>query len=356
VVSPIIARRRKVIVRLDIALMEQGLVARPLIRQGIRRLLARRLSAEREGGLEEQESRRREFLAEMDASPLAIHTADANQQHYELPTEFFRLCLGKRLKYSCALWTEEARTLDQAEEAMLSLYCERARLEPGQHVLELGCGWGSLSLFMAERFPQSRITVVSNSRTQREFIESRARELNLTNLTVITCDMNHFDPGATFDRIVSVEMFEHMRNWKLLFSRIASWLNPAGLLFFHIFTHRHFTYPYIAENDDDWMARYFFSGGMMPADDLPLHFQDQLAIIDHWRVSGRHYGRTAAAWLANMDANRLRIEPILAQTYGASQVMRWRTRWEVFFLACEELWNYESGTEWLVSHYLFRRR
>ncbi|MFZ4575653.1 MAG: SAM-dependent methyltransferase [Phycisphaerales bacterium] len=339
-----------------LAMMERGLLPRWIIRVGVKRLLAQRLSDERRGGIEAEDERRRAFLREMEASPLAIHTKDANEQHYEVPTEFFRFCLGPRMKYSSGYWPRGVTSLAGAEEAMLDLYAQRGELRDGQHVLELGCGWGSLSLWMAEKYPNSRITAVSNSRTQREYIETQAKQRGLTNLRIVTCDMNSFVPEGDFDRVVSVEMFEHMRNWRLLFSRIAGWLRPGGKLFFHIFTHGDITYPFVAANDDDWMARHFFTGGMMPADDLPLNFQDHLALEDRWRVDGRHYGKTARAWLDNMDANRGRIEPILASVYGASNTTMWRVRWEVFFIACEELWNYAGGGEWLVSHYRFAKR
>jgi cyclopropane-fatty-acyl-phospholipid synthase len=343
-------------VKAAIALMERGLLPRSLVRIGVRRLLAARLRDERRGGLHAEDERRRAFIREMDASPLAIHTADANQQHYEVPTEFFRICLGPRFKYSGAYWPDGVRTLGEAEEAMLELYAQRAELKDGQDVLELGCGWGSFSLWAAAKYPNSRFTAVSNSRTQREYIEEQARSRGIGNLRIITQDMNSFAPGAEFDRVFSVEMFEHMRNWRLLFSRISSWLRADGTLFFHIFTHRTLTYPFIAQNDDDWMARHFFTGGMMPADDLPLHFQEHLTLEDRWRVDGRHYGKTARAWLDNMDANREKIMPLLASTYGTEAATMWRVRWEVFFIACEELWNYNDGGEWLVSHYRFRKR
>jgi len=338
------------------SLMEAGLVPRTLIRAGVRRLLAQRIMDESRGGIDGIDERRRAFIREMDASPLAIHTKAANDQHYEVPTEFFKLCLGPRMKYSSAYWPAGVTTLAQAEESMLEVYAQRAELKDGQRVLELGCGWGSFTLWAAAKYPNSRFVGVSNSNSQREYIMGKAREIGLSNINIVTCDMNSFDPGAKFDRVFSVEMFEHMRNWRMLFDRISTWLDDGGKLFFHIFTHRNITYPFVDAGEDDWMSRHFFTGGIMPADDLPLNFQDKLRIEERWMVDGRHYGRTARAWLDNMDANRSQVEPILASVYGKNEVTRWRVRWEVFYIACEELWNYANGSEWLVSHYRFAKR
>ena len=336
------------------ALLAAGRVPDALIRFRIRQLLRQRLAEEAEGGLEAIHERFRRHLMAWTSGPIAVNTRDANEQHYEVPPRFFELALGPRLKYSSAWFEPGTSELGTAEEAMLARTCERALLADGQDILELGCGWGSLSLWMAEHYPQSHITGVSNSKDQRAFILARAAAKGFGNLEIITADMNDFKPPATYDRVVSVEMFEHMRNHRELMTRIASWLRPGGALFVHIFTHRDFTYPFEVRDDSDWMAKHFFTGGIMPADGYLLRFQEHLRLEDHWRVSGTHYQATAEAWLQNQDAHRSEILALFQQSYGPNA--RWRfALWRIFFMACAELWGFRGGSEWFVSHYRFRK-
>lgn len=337
-------------------LVEKGWAPDFICRIGIRSLLSERLRHEDQGSEAANLEQTRAFAEGLKQSPIAIHTDDANAQHYELPPEFFKAVLGEHLKYSGCFWSPSVETLDQAEEAMLQLTCDRAEISDGMEILELGCGWGSLSLWMAERYPNSRILAMSNSKPQRHFIMERAAERGLNNLEVVTADINTFRTDRQFDRVVSVEMFEHVRNYDRLLKRISSWLRVDGRLFVHIFSHVRFAYPYETEGAGNWMGRYFFTGGIMPSDDLFSHFNDDMEIEAHWQVDGTHYSRTARAWLDNLDAARQETDPILAAVYGRDQLVKWRVRWRLFFMACEELFGFRNGSEWIVSHYRFKKR
>jgi len=337
-----------------IDLMEQGLLPDTVIRRGIRRLLKRRLCDEYHGDTEVERLYQREFFDLLRSSPLAVETGAANDQHYELPPEFFSLVLGPRRKYSSCLYPIGVTGIAAAEEAMLAETCRRAGLADGMDILELGCGWGSLTIWMAEQYPHARISAVSNSVPQRKFIESVCREKELGNVRVITADMNDFSTDVTFDRIVSVEMFEHMRNYAELLRRISGWLKLDGRLFVHIFCHRELAYFFETYGEDNWMGRYFFTGGIMPSDHLLFYFNDHLLVEDHWRVNGRHYQQTCEDWLMLQDARRDQIIPHLQDVYGDDAEL-WFQRWRVFFMACAELFGYNNGNEWFVGHYLLRK-
>ncbi|MBK8100815.1 MAG: class I SAM-dependent methyltransferase [Planctomycetes bacterium] len=335
-------------------LLANGRLPDWLVRAGIRRRLRARLRRQHVDDPERVQGELMRWVRECERQPLAVATAAANAQHYEVPAGFFAAVLGKHRKYSCGLWTHPTATLDEADAAMLELTCRRGQLADGMTVLDLGCGWGALSLWIAERHPRCRVLGVSNSRTQRDDILARARARGLTNVDIVTADVNTFATDHRFDRVFSVEMMEHCRNWRELLRRIAGWLQPDGRLFVHVFTHRNAGYPFAVDGDGDWMARQFFTGGQMPADSQLLYWQDDLRIEDHWRVSGDHYRRTSEAWLHNLDRAREQVLPLLGDDAASSR--RQFHAWRTFFLACAELWGHAGGREWFVSHYLAARR
>ncbi len=347
--------------------VERGLVPDTLTRMAIRRLCRQRLRESRIECAPAGRASNSTLVEAMRSAPIAPLPERANEQHYELPPDFFATVLGPRRKYSCCYWGAANTNLAGAEEAALSATCERAELADGQRILELGCGWGSLSLWMAERYRHSRITAVSNSTPQRLFIESQAELRGITNLQVVTADVNDFSPppatrpensrdpesmGGGFDRVVSVEMFEHLRNYERLLSRIAQWLRPDGKLFVHIFCHRELAYPFETDGDANWMGRYFFTGGIMPSAELLPCFNRDLQVTRQWTWNGKHYQRTAEAWLKNLDSHRELALEILKTAYGTAESRRWLQRWRMFFLAVAELFGYSAGEEWFVSHYL----
>ena len=339
-----------------IDLAEARRVPDNLIRLGIRRLVGQRLRDESRDDVEAQGLRNQRLVEQLRSSRIALDTDLANEQHYEVPADFFQLVLGKHLKYSSGYWDRGAASLDEAEAQMLALYADRGEIADGQRILDLGCGWGSFTLWAAERFPGSQITAVSNSVGQREFIEAQAEARGLGNIRVITGDINHLELRERFDRIVSIEMFEHMRNYALLMNRLQGWLNPGGKLFVHIFCHQNLLYPFDSKGDDNWMGRYFFTSGLMPAADTLLFFQDDLRIEQRWQVSGTNYAKTAAAWLGNLDRREDQVRLAMSRCYGDDGADTWMQRWRMFFMACEELFGYRQGQEWLVCHYRFGRR
>lgn len=342
------------------ALIDSGLVPDWAMERIITRLLVKDIK----GAAMENEEREKyldSFIADLDSQPVAIRTDDSRRQHYEVPAEFFSAVLGSALKYSCCLWPgfdadwRDEAALDRAEEAMLRLTAERAEIRDGMSVLELGCGWGSLSLYLAERFPRCSITAVSHSASQKAWIDAAASARGLKNVEVVTAEMNDFHAAAgAFDRAVSVEMFEHMRNWRTLFGRIADWLKPDGKFFLHVFTVEDLPYLYDADDEAQWMARNFFAGGMMPSPELPLRFLDRFAAEAVWKVDGRHYALTLRAWLARMDRRKAAVMKILERTYGA-EARRWRHRWRLFFLSCSVVFGYRRGSVWNVTQYRFTR-
>lgn len=339
-----------------IRLAERRLLPDWIIRLGIRQLLRKRLRAQQQGSSPVDGGGIQDLVTRLKQSPITVETAAANDQHYEVPAGFFERVLGRRLKYSCGLWPSPETTLDQSEEAMLRLTCERAGIEDGMEILDLGCGWGSAALWIAEHYPASRVMAVSNSHSQRHFIFSRARNMGLNNLDVVTRDVARFDTERRFDRVVSVEMFEHVRNYQLLMERIAGWLHPGGKLFVHIFCHHSLAYLFETEGAANWMGRHFFTGGIMPSYDLLPRFHDDLTLESRWQVSGLHYAKTCEAWLDRLDGQRDVITELFALAVPRREADQQVQRWRMFFMACAELFRYGGGDEWFVGHYLFRRR
>lgn len=330
---------------------EKGWLPDAVVRMGIRRLLRERL---RQLHATSGPDTLVEFLKTRESEPIAVLTDRANEQHYELPAAFYQQVLGNNMKYSCCYWQPGENSLDNAERHALALTCGHADLADGQNILELGCGWGSLSLYMAEHYPQSRITAISNSHSQKRYIEKQIRQRGLKNLRIITADINGFEAEEIFDRVVSVEMFEHMRNHKQLLSKISRWLRPSGKLFVHIFCHRQWPYLFETEGEHNWMGRYFFSGGMMPSEQLLIYCSEDLKPVSQWRWNGSHYAKTCRSWLRRQDAAREEFRVLFQETYGERNADRWFQRWRMFFMACEELFAFRDGNEWFVSHYLFQ--
>lgn len=336
-------------------LTEAGIVPDRIVRHGIRQLLRSRLRELSKGDVELSTELKQRFILQMQSSSVAEVPDLANEQHYEVDPSFFGACLGPNLKYSCAYWSHDTTSLEQAEQNALRVTAERADLHDGQRILELGCGWGSLTLWMAANLPHSQITAVSNSADQANTIRAIARERGLDNVVVITADMNEFNPDEQFDRIVSVEMFEHMRNWPALYDRLSAWLVPGGKFFKHIFVHKDTPYFFESRDASDWMSQHFFSGGIMPSADLPLFFQKHLTLENRWHWSGVHYEKTCNAWLENMDRKKASLMPLFENIYGQDFAKIWWMRWRMFFMACAELFAFDNGQEWFVGHYLFEK-
>lgn len=338
-----------------INLIEKGWLSDSLTRAGIRHLCKKRLGQVSSGTSKQIAERFQAFVDDASRQPIAPLSEKANEQHYEIPAAFYDLVLGPHKKYSCCLY-ENAVTLAEAEAEALKVTCQRAGLKDSMEILELGCGWGSLTLWMAEKYPNSKITAVSNSGSQRSFILQQANMRGIDkNLTVITADMNDFEAEGTFDRVVSVEMFEHMRNHQLLLKKVSNWLKPDGKLFVHIFCNRDFTYPFETEGSSNWMGQYFFTGGIMPGEELLSHYDQDLKIQQSWAWNGSHYQRTSNQWLENLDQNQNQVLMVLEDVYGRADAKRWLNRWRVFFMACAELFALESGRQWYVAHYLFEQ-
>ena len=337
------------------AILEKNIVPDAIIRKFIQRLNRGRLKDEKKWFIENLEDYHQLIRERHQGSAIAENTRDANEQHYEVPSEFYQLVLGDNLKYSSCFYTDENNTLSQAETDMLRISCERAEVKDKMHILDLGCGWGSMTFYLAQNFKDLKITSVSNSKTQKKFIEEKAKLLGLKNIQVITEDINKLKLTRKFDRIISVEMFEHVRNYPELFKKVSTFLKPRGKLFVHIFTHKEYSYYFEPKDTTDWMARYFFTGGVMPSNHLFYYFCEPLKIEKHWLVNGRHYHLTSEAWLKNIDKNREAVMQIFSDTYGEENALKWYSYWRIFFIAVSELFKTRNGNEWMVNHYLFSR-
>ena len=338
-----------------IKMAENGTLPDSLIKIGIKNLCNQRLIWRDSLDLEELQDHHQIWVDKLKVSPIALVPEKANEQHYELPPKFFEIVLGKHLKYSSGYWNKNVKDINISELDMLNLYLDRGQFSDNMKILELGCGWGSLTLHMAKRYPNSQITGVSNSNDQRKFIKTKCEEEGIKNVNIITCDMNDFTIDDKFDRVVSIEMFEHMRNYKKLLNKISSFLNDNGKLFVHIFTHKTLVYPYEDNGPGDWMAREFFSGGLMPSHNLLLNFQDDLKVEQQWHISGKHYEKTSYAWLKRMDLNKKEILSLFNETYGKDDSKMWFQRWRIFFLSCAVMFGMKKGSEWGVSHYRFTK-
>ena len=337
-------------------LLEKGLIPDSIIRLQIRKLLKDRIQEISQNSPMAQQEYLNCFLEDIrKLDNLAIKTGEANEQHYEVPTKFYQYVLGDYLKYSCAYFNDNNETLTQAEENMLKMYETKLELKDGMEILELGCGWGSATLFLGEKYPNVKITAVSNSSTQKKYIDDRAKEKGIKNITIITEDINKLELNRKFDRIYSIEMFEHVRNYYGLFRNLNSWLKPEGHGFIHVFVHKNAPYFFDVNDDSDWMSKYFFSGGVMPSEKLFYHINDHIRITGQTNINGKHYSLTSRKWLENMDLNKEKIMQLFNEHYGKQQALKWFEYWRIFFMACEELWGFKDGTEWFVSHYTFKK-
>ncbi|XP_042488486.1 (S)-coclaurine N-methyltransferase-like [Macadamia integrifolia] len=343
-------------VRMMLASLERNLLPDAVVRRLTRLLLAGRLRSGYKPSSEIQLSSLLQFAISLKDMPIAVQTEKPKAQHYELPTSFFKLVLGKNLKYSCCYFIDKSNTLEEAEKAMLELYCERAQIKDGQTILDVGCGWGSLSIYIAQKYANCRVTGICNSTTQKAHIDEQCREMQLQNVDIIVGDISTYEMEASFDRVLSIEMFEHMKNYQELLKKISKWMKQDSLLFIHYFCHKAFAYHFEDKNEDDWITRYFFTGGTMPSANLLLYFQDDVSIVNHWLVNGTHYAQTSEEWLKRMDQNMASISPIMESTYGKDSAVKWIAYWRTFFISVAELFGYNNGEEWMVAHFLFKKK